>query len=135
MGISIQDTPTHRVSLDLLGATASLACAVHCAVVALLLGVLPVASVLAAPWIDWVFLAASLCIGLASLVPGYHTHRQPIPFALFLSGIALLVTMRALRLAPSAAEVMLVLVAATCLVSAHWWNRSMMRRCACEARG
>jgi hypothetical protein len=104
---------------------------VHCVVVALLLGVAPVSSLLAAEWIDWAFLGASVLIGLASLVPGYRTHQLRTPLVLFLSGVAMLVTLRGMRVGPSMVEVLVVIVAATLLVMAHWKNRGAMHRCAC----
>ena len=131
MGISLRTSQSNRPSLDALGATTSLVCAVHCAVVAFLLGVMPAASVLAAPWIDWVFLATSMCIGLAALVPGYRHHGEPRPLMLFVAGMSLLISIRALSLAPSPGELLVVLLAATCLVGAHWRNRVALRRCPC----
>ena len=131
MGISAQTTLHIRPSLDMVGASASFACAVHCVVVALLLGVAPAASLLAAPWIDWAFLGASMLIGLVALVPGYRRHQQQIPLVLFVSGIAILITLRSLHVGPSLFEVLVVIVAATFLVLAHWKNRGALHRCAC----
>ncbi|MDZ7629879.1 MAG: MerC domain-containing protein [Gemmatimonadaceae bacterium] len=131
MGSSVPTSLQARPSLDAVGATASLACAVHCVAVALLLGGLPAASFLAAAWIDWVFLAASLTIGVLALVPGYRRHHRRTPLVLFVSGITVLVTLRSLQVPPSALELMLVLVAAACLVMAHWKNRGALHRCAC----
>ncbi len=131
MGISVPTTSHARPSLDMVGASASLACAVHCAVVALLLGGAPAAALLAAPWIDWAFLATSVVIGLTALIPGYRRHRLRTPLVLFASGIAMLVTLRSLRVGPSVFEMVIVIVAAACLVLAHWRNRGALHRCAC----
>ena len=132
MGISVR--ATLKPSLDVAGATASFACALHCAVVALLLGVLPAASMLAASWIEWAFLATSTVIGLVALVPGYRRHREATPLVLFVTGLALLIAMRALALPPSVVEMTLMLVAAGCLIVAHWKNRGALHRCACGPR-
>jgi MerC mercury resistance protein len=132
MGITYRTTQPSRSSLDVMGATASLACAVHCAVVALFLGALPAAaSVLGATWIEWVFLTASTMLGLAALVPGYRMHRWWAPLGLFAVGIVILVTLRAVQAAPSFGEMLLVVIAAVCLIAAHWQNRGAMHRCAC----
>lgn len=117
--------------LDVMGATASFACAVHCAAVALLLGVLPALSVMSAQWIDWAFLAISTLIGIAALGPGFRRHRLIAPLLLFTIGIGLLILTRVLRLQPSVPEMLLVLVAATCLIMAHWKNRTALHRSAC----
>jgi MerC mercury resistance protein len=120
-----------RPSLDTMGATASFACALHCAVVALMLGLMPAASFLASSWIEWAFLGASTAIGLVALVPGYRKHRLRTPLVLFAVGIALLVALRALSAQASALELTTVLVAALCLILAHWKNRGALHNCAC----
>ncbi|MCC7054157.1 MAG: MerC domain-containing protein [Gemmatimonadaceae bacterium] len=130
--MSLRTSQPVRPSLDVVGATASLACAVHCAVVAVFLGAMPAAaSFLAAPWIEWIFLAASTLIGLASLLPGYRSHGLKTPLLLFTAGIAMLAVLRATHASPSLAEMLVVIVAAGCLVSAHWQNRGAMHRCRC----
>ncbi len=121
---------THvRPNLDTMGATASFVCAVHCMVVALLLGVMPTLAFLAASWIEWAFLAASTAIGLFALVPGYRRHRARTPLALFTLGIAVLATLRALLVPPSLLELTAAVTAALCLISAHWINRGALHRC------
>jgi hypothetical protein len=120
----------HRTpSLDVIGATTSLVCAVHCAALAVLLGIAPALDVLAQPWVDWCFLGASTLVGLAALVPGYRRHRHPLPPALFIGGIAALFFTRLLRVPPSALELSIVLVAASALIAAHWANRRALRLC------
>lgn len=131
MEISAQTISHVRPSLDVVGVSASFACAAHCVVVALLLGVAPAASLLAASWIDWAFLGASVVIGLVALVPGYRIHQLQTPLVLFMSGIGMLVTLRAMHVGPSLFEVLIVIVAATFLVLAHWKNRGALHRCAC----
>ena len=131
MGTSLR-SGSARVSqaLDVVGATASVACALHCAAVALLLGLMPAMAFLAAPWIEWVFLTVSVVFGVSALVPGYHRHRRRTPLALFVAGITLLV---ALRLSPAheaPRELLVVATAAIALVTAHWQNRGALDRCA-----
>jgi hypothetical protein len=118
-------------SLDIVGATTSLVCAIHCAIVALLLGALPAASFLAASWVEWAFLSASTLIGVIALVPGYRRHGRRTPMVLFLLGIAILFALRAAQASASAGEMLLVGIAAVCLISAHWQNRGALHKCAC----
>lgn len=121
-----------RPSLDVMGATASMVCAVHCAAVAIFLGVLPAAaSFLTKPWIDWAFLFASVVIGAFALLPGYKRHKDRAPLLLFASGIAMLAALRIMRAQPSLGEMIVVITAATCLVTAHWRNRGALSRCSC----
>lgn len=131
MGISLPPLQANKPSLDAVGATASFACAVHCAVVAIFLGATPAISMLAATWVDWAFLGLSAAIGFAALVPGYRLHGLRRPLALFTFGIALLITLRVLHAGPSVPEMLTVAVAASCLIAAHWINRGARHRCAC----
>jgi MerC mercury resistance protein len=111
-----------RSPLDAIGATASFACAVHCAIVAIFLGVAPAVSFLASSWVEWAFLLTSAAIGVAALVPGYRLHRQRRPLVLFGVGMATLLMLRLLHAAPSVSEMIAVALAAACLISAHWIN-------------
>ncbi len=133
MGISVQPPPT-KPSLDTIGASASFACAVHCAIVALFLGATPAVSILAASWVEWAFLLTSAAIGVGSLIPGYREHGLRRPLVLFAIGMATLITLRVLHVAPSLAEMTVVAAAAVCLISAHWINRGARHRCACGAQ-
>lgn len=135
MGISAFTTVPRRPSLDVVGASASLICAVHCVLVVALLGVAPaVSSLLAAPWIDWGFLALSAAVGVFALVPGYRRHRLRTPLVLFTVGISALVVLRSMHAGSSIAELSIVGIAAACLVTAHWKNRGAVHSCACGPR-
>lgn len=106
-------------------------CAVHCAIAALFLGIVPALSFFAAPWVDWAFFAISAVIGLAALVPGYRLHRTGRPLALFALGMTLLLILRLLRIRASLSEMAVVTVAASSLIAAHWINRGATHRCIC----
>jgi MerC mercury resistance protein len=133
MGTSARAKPI-KLSLDAVGATTSMMCALHCAAVALMFGTLPVVSLLAASWVEWVFLSISIGVGLFALVPGYRRHRLRTPLVLFVTGITILLSMRLLRMSPSLAEMGVVGAAAALLVTAHWKNRGAMHRCQCGPR-
>lgn len=122
-----------NISLDIVGAAASLVCAVHCTGVALVLGLVPALGIIEQPWIDWLFLAVSTLLGVLALVPGYRQHRHPMPLVLFTGGISILLATRLLHLPSSAMELSIVLLAAAALVAAHWRNRDELRACRCSA--
>lgn len=78
--------------LDRLGATGSFLCALHCALLPLLLGVLPgigLASLLSRSFEEWFVLFATV-LGVISLGWGFRRHRQPHALALLLPGLAAL---------------------------------------------
>lgn len=82
----------YRVLLDRLGATGSFLCAVHCALLPLLIAILP--SIGVATWLsedaeEWFVIFASL-VGLFSVVWGYRRHREVRALGLLLPGLAAL---------------------------------------------
>lgn len=78
--------------LDRFGATGSLVCAVHCALLPLLLAAIPSLGV--SPWLgdgfELVFVAFATGVGVFSLVYGYHRHRRIRALGVLLAGLALL---------------------------------------------
>jgi hypothetical protein len=63
---------------DVLGASASFLCAIHCALVPLIItfGLLGGASFLANPLYDVLFIGASMILAFIALVNGYKNHHQ-----------------------------------------------------------
>lgn len=81
-----------RRFLDRIGATGSLLCAVHCALLPLLIAVLPTFGVSA--WLKqdvevWFVLFATL-VGVSSMVIGYRRHRAVRALGLVLAGLVAL---------------------------------------------
>ena len=87
-----ESTTRLRGWLDRLGATGSFLCALHCALLPLLLGVLPgigLASLLSRGFEEWFVLFATV-LGSVSLGWGFRRHRLRHAFALLLPGLAAL---------------------------------------------
>lgn len=85
--------PRHFATLvDRVGATASLLCAVHCALLPFVLALLPLIGLefLAGPTFERMFVACAAALAAASIVVGYRRHRRPQALWLVLPGIALL---------------------------------------------
>lgn len=82
-----------RMSLDTVGIGASLACAVHCALLPLLITVLPLLGthILENESLEYGLLAFSFGIGSLALGRGYFRHhRRMAPLLIFTAGFALL---------------------------------------------
>src|SRR5687768_18009218 len=78
---------------DLLGITASLACAIHCAILPLLLSSLPLfgMELIDNTGFEYLMILLTLIIGIVSLWHGYRRHHHSvIPILLFSAGIMLL---------------------------------------------
>lgn len=63
---------------DLLGFSASLLCAAHCAALPFLLSLAPLAGLhfLASPWTELAIICLSLLLALFSLLKGYYQHHR-----------------------------------------------------------
>lgn len=82
--------------LDRAGATASFLCAIHCAVMPLVVTLLPLLglSFLASEPVEWALLAASATLGSSSLCLGFRKHRKRQVFMVLGIALALLVAGR-----------------------------------------
>lgn len=125
-------SPGTRIDLDKAGATASLACAVHCAVMPLVVTLLPLLglSFLADERMEWMLLGLSALLGSCSLCLGYREHRKwqaLLPLSL---GLTALVLGRLLEERHSEAAGVAGVVLGGCMVAAaHFVNRRLCRAC------
>lgn len=78
--------------LDRIGATGALVCAVHCALLPVLIALLPTlgVSALLAPTLETAFVLFATLFGLAVLAWSYRRHRTGRALALLLPGLAVL---------------------------------------------
>jgi hypothetical protein len=79
--------------LDKIGVIASTICAIHCTVMPFMLIVFPILSLslFVSETFEWVFLSASLLLGVTSLCFGYKKHKSLRAFPWLASGLALIV--------------------------------------------
>lgn len=78
--------------LDSLGTLASTACAVHCLLTPLVLGMLPLLGIgfLAADWFENAAVIGAIALGVISMIHGYLHHRRFRVVGLLMGGIILL---------------------------------------------
>jgi hypothetical protein len=79
--------------LNSTGAVASFLCAIHCALMPLLVTLLPLIGLgfLAAEPVEWGLVAMSAMLGASAICLGYREHRRRRPLAILGIGMALLV--------------------------------------------
>jgi hypothetical protein len=120
----------HRLWIDSLGATVSVACAIQCSLFPLLVSVLPLIGLgfLLGDGLERVFLITSLVLAMSSFGSGFRAHRRFYIFAFLLSASALILTGR-LWVDPSY-EVPLVVSGTLILAAGHLLNRRLCRLCA-----
>ena len=85
-------TPRLHALLDRLGATGSLLCAIHCALLPVLIALLPSLGISAAlaPSLEVGFVLFATLFGLAVLVSGYRRHRAVRALGLLIPGLLVL---------------------------------------------
>ena len=116
-----------KINWDAFGIATSLACAIHCAVLPLLLTSLPLFGVNIIDNLSFEFFMIFLafCIGSYSLYHGWKKHHHKIlPLILFFIGIVLLV----LKEVFIAEHLILLLPAVAFIISAHILNYSDCRK-------
>jgi hypothetical protein len=80
--------------LDQLGMGASIACAIHCAVLPIVVTSLPLIGLefLANTWVEITMIFFSALIGTWSIGGSYSKHKKRLPMILLLSGFSLIAT-------------------------------------------
>jgi len=120
---------------DQAGMSASLACAVHCALLPLLLAALPAIGLawLDSPWVDWTMVVVATCLALRAHRGGFMVHRRCLPGGVAVSGLVLIVATICL-LRGSASQHYIQASGAIIVASSHFLNRRLCRDCiACNA--
>jgi hypothetical protein len=82
-----------KINWDALGIATSLACAIHCAILPLMLGTIPILgiNIVNNEGFEYLMIFLALAIGAYSLWHGYKKHHHSLtPLLIFLTGIGLL---------------------------------------------
>jgi hypothetical protein len=93
VSLSLSTLMNSKLNWDFLGISASVACAIHCAILPLAISSLPIfgINVVNNVAFEYFMILLALAIGSFSLVHGYRRHhRNYIPVLLFVAGILLL---------------------------------------------
>ena len=109
------------IKWDALGVGASLACAIHCALLPLFLNSLPLfgMNIIHNTGFEIGMIALALCIGVYSLSHGFRKHHHSlVPLSLFITGFAFLV----LKQFFIQYETWLLIPAVILIISAHLLN-------------
>ena len=119
--------------LDHIGMTASTLCALHCAVVPLMLTFLPLAGLgfLTNPLFEWGMITLALLLGVSSIFMGYlRTHRRGLPLLLLLIGFALIILGHVYL--QTWAEAIVVPAGGLIIALAHFLNYKFVEKCSAE---
>ncbi len=114
--------------LDQLGITASIACAIHCALLPLLITSLPLLGLefLANIWVEISMICLSLFIGTYALSTSYPKHKRIIPIAILVAGFLFIGSGHLLF---ETMEAILVPAGGLIIATAHWMNWKYSKIC------
>lgn len=115
-----------KFNWDALGITASVACAIHCAVLPLLLTSLPVLGfdLIQNSFFEYFMIALAFAVGAYALGHGFRRHHQRfLPLAVFSAGIALLLAKQVWH----SIHLWLLIPAVMAIVTAHYLNYRLCR--------
>lgn len=115
-----------KINWDAFGIAASVACAIHCAVLPLILSSLPLfgVNIIENQGFEFVMIALAFVVGVYSLYHGRKKHHHSYyPMLLFAAGISLLFVKSMLH----SHSLMLLIPAVTLVVIAHYLNYKLCR--------
>lgn len=116
-----------KINWDALGITASLACAIHCAVLPLVLSSLPVfgINIIDNAYFEYFMIVLALVIGAWSLFHGFKKHHHSwLPLLIFAAGFALLFCKQVWH----SYQLWLLPPAVLLIVTAHYLNYRQCRK-------
>ncbi|MBS1567787.1 MAG: MerC domain-containing protein [Bacteroidetes bacterium] len=115
-----------KLNWDAIGITTSLACAIHCAVLPLLLSSLPILgiNIIDNPGFEYSMIGLAFAIGTGTLYHGYRKHHHRLlPMGLFCTGMVLLLGKQLWH----EAHLFLLFPAVIAIISAHFLNFRLCR--------
>lgn len=115
-----------KINWDALGVTASLACAIHCAVLPLIFTSLPFLGIdiISSKIFEFGMIGLAFAIGVIALSHGYRKHHHRLyPIIFFSAGISVLLVKEAM----ADIEIPLSIVAVVLIISAHYLNYRLCR--------
>jgi hypothetical protein len=130
--LQLQKKRLIKLNWDKLGITASLLCAIHCALLPLVTTSLPIfgVNIVKNQAFEWGMIFITLLVGVYSLYHGYvKHHKKNAPFIIFFIGFLFLV----LKQIFATAEYYLLLVAICAIVFAHYKNYLLCHKSKCTS--
>lgn len=121
-----------KLNWDGLGIITSLACAIHCAILPLVVTSLPLfgINIIHNLFFEWAMIGLAFAVGIYSLLHGYQKHhRSMLPLLVFFAGFLFLVTKQFFH----AFELIFLVPAVLLIVGAHLMNYRYCRRTSCRS--
>lgn len=108
--------------LDFIGFSTSLLCAIHCAVLPLLISILPLAGFqfLKNPWVEFSITLLSFILASVALLRGFNTHKNKSPLVIVSLGFVLIFLGHLFE--SSRLGILLLTIGAMAIAFAHYRN-------------
>ena len=121
-----------KINWDALGIATSIACAIHCALLPIVISSLPIfgINIIHNLFFEWGMIALAFVVGSYSLFHGYiKHHRTSTPVMIFTGGFIFLV----LKQFFPQAEYVFLFIAVILIISAHFYNYRLCHRSKCSS--
>lgn len=121
-----------RINWDGLGIATSIACAIHCALLPLLVTSLPLfgINIVHNAGFEWGMIGIAFAVGSYSLFHGYiKYHRSLLPIIIFSTGFAFLLLKQAFH----SYEIWFLVVAVPLIIGAHYYNYRLFNKSRCTS--
>jgi tetrahydromethanopterin S-methyltransferase subunit C len=121
-----------KLNWDALGIGTSVLCAIHCALLPVLVSSLPVfgINIIHNLVFEWGMIALAFVVGSYSLFHGFIKHHRSLrPVLIFSVGFIFLI----LKQFFTQFEIPLLFVAVACIISAHYYNYVLCHRTKCSS--
>ena len=121
-----------KLNWDAMGIGTSILCAIHCALLPLLMSTLPVfgINIIHNLFFEWGMIALAFFVGSYSLFHGYIKHHHSVlPVLLFATGFVFLFTKQFFHIY----EVYFLIPAVPLIVTAHYMNYKLCHRSKCSS--
>lgn len=121
-----------KLNWDALGIATSVACAIHCALLPVLVSTLPIfgINIIHNLFFEWAMIGLAFVVGSYSLFHGYiKHHRSFLPVFVFAVGFVFLI----LKQIFVSLEIPFLLVAVAFIISAHYYNYRLCHKSKCSS--
>lgn len=121
-----------KLNWDAMGIATSVACAIHCALLPVLMSTLPVfgINIIHNAFFEWGMIVLAFIVGSYSLFHGYvKHHRSVVPVLIFSAGFIFLV----LKQFFTEFEYLFLAIAVILIISAHYYNYRLCHKSKCAS--
>jgi MerC mercury resistance protein len=125
-----------KLNWDALGIVTSIACAIHCALLPVLMSTLPVfgINIIDNVFFEWGMILLAFVVGSYSLFHGYiKHHRTLMPVYIFFVGFLMLVIKQFFHKSEYRLDYWLLAAAVILIISAHYYNYRLCNKSKCAS--